>query len=303
MPLSARELDRRVQKLRKSLKGFSTNPAPDQVHDLRTRTRRVESILQALNLASSSNERKLLAGLKVIRKRSGKVRDMDVLTADVVGLGLQDDSDCVVRLTHHLGVQRHRHAGKLHDDVQRRASELRQRLKTAQRKLDKAVERFANSKRDLDGGDGAAGAPMHAMSEALRLSKELSEIRNLGRDNLHPYRLEVKRLRYILEIAETGGRQRNAFIQELKQVQDLIGEWHDWLELSGIARKVLKQHPDCKLVKKIEAITHKKFDQALRETEKLRRQYLQSPTAKTGPRQKRSFKPGPVLVASSEIVA
>jgi CHAD domain-containing protein len=77
MPLDARELDRRVQKLRKSLKGFPQDPLSEEVHDLRTRTRRVESILQSLDMTSSGNERKILARLKIIRRRSGKVRDMD----------------------------------------------------------------------------------------------------------------------------------------------------------------------------------------------------------------------------------
>lgn len=303
MPLDARELDRRVQKLRKSLKGFPKDPTPDEVHDLRTRTRRGESILEALDLASAANERKVLAGLQAIRSRSGKVRDMDVLTADVVGLGLEDDPQCVVRLTHHLGVERHRHAGKLHTEVHQQASELRQRLKRTRRKLDGAVERFSKPELDLDSKGDEANAPLHAMSEALRLSKELAEIRHLGRDNLHPYRIEVKRLRYILEMAEADDHRQGAFIEELKQVQDKIGEWHDWLELSGIARRILKQHRNCKLVKKVEATTRRKFDVALRETEKMRQQYLRSSRVKAGRGQKRALKMGPVLVATSEIVA
>ena len=98
MPLDARELDSRIQKLRKSVRKFGKDPTVEEVHDLRTRTRRVESILQSLDMTSSKNERKLLAGLKNVRQRAGDVRDMDVLTGDVVGLGLQDDPECAVRL-------------------------------------------------------------------------------------------------------------------------------------------------------------------------------------------------------------
>jgi hypothetical protein len=47
----------------------------------------------------------------------------------------------------------------------------------------------------------------------------------------------------------------------------------------------------------------RKFDHALREIEKMRRRYLQPPRAKSGTKHKRAFTPGPVLVASSEIVA
>ncbi len=87
MPLDSRELDQRLQKLRKSLKKFPSDPTADDVHQLRTRARRVESILQALEMDSASNEKKLLSGLKSIRSRAGKVRDRDVLTGYVVGLG------------------------------------------------------------------------------------------------------------------------------------------------------------------------------------------------------------------------
>ncbi len=258
---------------------------------------------------SSRNQRRILSGLKTIRRRAGKVRDMDVLTMDAVGLGLKDDPDCVVRLTHYLGVQRHRHAVKLYSDVRQQAPEVRQRLKQERRKLHAAVERFAHAKFDLDrkGSDDIDEAPLHALSEALRLSQELSAIPRLGRDNLHAYRLEVKRLRYILELAAGDDGQQKAFIDELKQVQDLIGEWHDWVELSAIANNVLKRHGDCKLIKKIEEITQTKFKEALHAAEEMRKRYLRAPQTKSRSSRRGKTKsgtlPGPVLVAASEIVA
>jgi len=307
MPLDARELDRRVNKLRKSLKGFSKDPTVDEVHDLRTRTRRVESILEALELDSSRAVRHLLAGLKAVRQRAGKVRDMDVLTSYVVELGLEDDSGCIVRLVHHLGGERHRHARKLDSIVQDTAPQLRKQLKRSRRKLDSALDRFASSKFDLESGDQAEAAPLHAMSVALRLSKELAAVHRLGPNNLHAYRLEVKRLRYVLEMAESTSAQQHDFIEELRGVQDTIGEWHDWLELAGIAHEVLQKHRGCEALTKIESRRDKKFKEALRVTEEMRRRYL--PTAKTATRTSRtrrtqtSAMPGPVLVAASEIAA
>jgi len=303
MPLDAGELDSRIQKLRKSLKGFSRNPTVEQVHDLRTRTRRVESIFQSLDMASSGKERKLLGELKRVRKRAGKVRDMDVLTSHVIGLGLDEDAECVVRLAHHLGVVRYRNARKLHAEVRQHTGRVRDRLQRSRRKLDAAIDGFGKTKLDLGTqAVDAEEAPLHAISEALRLSRELAAVRHLGRDNLHPYRIEVKRLRYILEMAESDGRQQHTLIAELKEVQDLIGEWHDWVQLSGIAHKVLKQHNGCKLLKKIEQTTRRKFEEALRAAERVRQQYLQR-QGKTGGRARRWFAPGPVLVAASEIAA
>ncbi|HUI83338.1 MAG TPA: CHAD domain-containing protein [Candidatus Binatia bacterium] len=306
MPLDASELDRRVQQLRKRLKKFPKDPAPDDVHDLRTSARRVESILQSLGMDSSTNEKKLLAGLASVRKRAGKVRDMDVLTSDVVGLGLQNDPGCMLRLTKHLGTRRQRHARKLCAEVRRRAPTLRRRLKKSRRRLDSSVEHLLDIRLDVDlDVSGAEQAPLHATSEALRLSTELASVPRLGKDNLHPYRLEVKRLRYILEMAGEDGPQQ-AFIGALKQVQDFIGDWHDWVELAGIARDVLQDHSGCGLVSKIEAATRRKFQEALRVTGRMRRQYLHVVAAPAGSSRRRHKPvplPGPVLLAASGIAA
>ena len=306
MPLNSRELDKRVKKLRKSLKGMRKNPGVEEVHDLRTRTRRVESILHALELDASGNEGRLLRGLKKLRKRAGKVRDMDVFTSYIVGLGLKDDPDCVVRLVHHLGNQRGRQASKLHSAVDKHAPELRRRLKKGRRKLDKAITDFEDSKYTLDGNSSADEAPLHAMSTALRLSKELTGVRRLGRDNLHPYRIEVKRLRYVLEMAVAGGSDQREFIDALNRVQDTIGEWHDWLELSSIARQVL-QHGSCALVKKLQQTAERKFGEALQTTEQMRRRYLSAGGAHSRASERRKKRPsgvsGPVLVATSELAA
>jgi CHAD domain-containing protein len=250
-----------------------------------------------------------MTGLKAVRRQAGKARDMDVLTSDIVGLGLEDDPNCLVGLVHRLGDQRNRHARKLHSIVQARSSELRQRLKQSRRRLQLTVERFAKNKFDLDSNktDEAAEPPLHAMSVALRLCKELAAVPRLGANNLHSYRIEVKRLRYLLEMADVQLGQQQAFIEELKKVQDAIGEWHDWVELSAIAHDVLAQHRGCKLVAKIGEIRDRKFKNAMAVTEKMRGRYL--PLAKQGRkspgagRRRRLSIPGPVLVATSEIAA
>jgi CHAD domain-containing protein len=309
MALNSRELGHRLQQLRKSLKDFSRNPSVDQVHDLRTRARRVAFILEALELGSAGNERKILGHLKAIRTRAGDVRDGDVFTSHVVGLGIKDDPGCVIQLVQYLGVKRYRQAGKLHRLVQRDADDLRRRLKRSQRKVELLVKRFAKSKLDLKRGPAKDdGAPIHAMSVALGLSRELSSVTHLGPKNLHSYRIEVKRLRYVLEMAEEETGEQHRLIEELKLVQDAIGEWHDWVELSNIAHDVLQHGKNCDVTQKIEETARKKFDEALRVTEQLRQRYLRpsGPGGKSG--KSKSQKAGatlskPVLVATSEMAA
>jgi CHAD domain-containing protein len=309
MALNARELGRRLRQLRKSLKGFSRKPTVDEVHALRTRARRVEFILEALDLDSAGNEQKILGHLKAIRTRAGKARDGNVFTSHVVGLSIKHDPGCVIRLVQYLGVERYRHANKLSTLVQRDAHDLRRRLKRSERKMESLVKRFANSKLDLKREPAKDGdAPIHAMSVALGLSRELSSVTHLGPKNLHSYRIEVKRLRYVLEMAEEETGEQHRLIEELELVQDAIGEWHDWVELSGIAHDVLQHGKNCAVTRKIEETARKKFDEALRITEQLRQRYLRpsGPGGKFG--KSKSQKGGatlsrPVLVATSEMVA
>jgi CHAD domain-containing protein len=309
MPLNPRELGRRLQKLRKSLKNFPGDPTIDEVHDLRTRARRVEFMLEALELDSTKDEKGILEHLKSIRTRAGKVRDCDVLTSYAVGLGMQDEPGCVIRLVHHLGVERHRQAAKLHSLLQRDGKGLRRRARRARRRVESLAKRFARNKLGLESkrahGDDA---PLHAVSVALRLSRELANVSHLGPKNLHSYRIEVKRLRYILEMAEEETGEQHRLIAELKQVQDKIGEWHDWVELASIAQELLQHRKTCKVLIKIQETRRRRFNEALQITEKLRRRYLRGSELPGDGRKRTAPKSGaslsaPVLVATSEIVA
>src|SRR5438309_11468812 len=80
MALDAYRAERPVRKLRKLLKKMPALPGPDNIHDFRTNSRRVEATLQALSLDSGNNCRRILKELSRLRKRAGRVREMDVLT-------------------------------------------------------------------------------------------------------------------------------------------------------------------------------------------------------------------------------
>jgi len=81
------------------------------VHDLRTR--RIEAMLRALRLDTKPNEQKLLKTVKPIRRRAGKVRDMDVLTGLATKLQPDGEAECLVALLEHLGAERDQFSRKL----------------------------------------------------------------------------------------------------------------------------------------------------------------------------------------------
>ncbi len=100
--LDPKRVHKPVKKLRNIVKQIPKQPSPEQVHDLRTNTRRPEAVVTALSLDTSRNVKDLLNDLFRVRKRAGKVRDMDVLTAYAASLHDGEDQDCKVQLLEHL---------------------------------------------------------------------------------------------------------------------------------------------------------------------------------------------------------
>ena len=290
------------------LRSLPEDPTVEEVHEVRTGTRRVESALRGLALDSSRNERTLLEGLKQIRARAGKVRDMDVLMSHVLEQTIAAESGCVIRLAHHLGARRYRQASKLHSLVKREGTQLRRRLKAVERRIQRIAEKAAateqyTSQKSRNSKDEPL---LHMVALVLRLSQELAAIRRLGANNLHSYRVEVKRLRYLLEMADVDAGSKT-FVDELKSVQDSIGEWHDWAALHSIANDLLRHHR-CNLIAQIQRVEEQKFQLALKTAEQMRKRYLQFPpgNAKRPGRDRRKVKaaiPLPTLTASAQIAA
>jgi CHAD domain-containing protein len=266
-PFVALDTDRfqkSTRRLRKLLKKGSKLLGPEDVHDLRTNARKVESAINAVQLASKNNERRLLRALSRIRKKAGKVRDMDVLTSDLAGVSLEHHRDCQTQLIEYLGVERERRAKQLRHAIERRGATARKRLKRTEKRFDKIAGKKASS--------GETGKTS-AAATALDLSADLASPATLNRGNLHPYRLKVKELRYVLQIAEDGANRR--FIEALGASKDAIGDWHDWEELIAIAEEVLDKKPGCPVLAELRRISREKYDLAVSATTKMRNEYLE----------------------------
>jgi CHAD domain-containing protein len=296
MALDNERIRKNIRKLRKLLNKPSKLRAVKGVHDLRTRTRRVEATLRATGLSSKRAESKLLRRLRPIRKKAGKVRDMDVFTAHVLELNPNGERDCVVQLLEYLGEERYRLGDKLRSAVKENAASARSQLK----RLAKEMELFT----DASGGKSPKSdqSPrVKAAASALQISSELAEPKNLNRGNLHPYRMKVKELRYLLKAAEGGTDEH--FIHALGECKDTIGEWHDWEELLAIASDVLDHNKDCKLLDQLRAARQQKFERALSITNQMRRDFLAVRSAR-GHRPPRKVQriPPPALKSAGALV-
>lgn len=266
MALDRKRLLKPVKKLRKLVKRLDSEPIPEQVHDLRTNARRFEAEFEALSLDAQGVRTSILKKLRRCRKRAGKVRDLDVLTAYAATIRLKGEEECAVRLLEHLGAQRRKYARKLYAEVKRHRSALRKDLQSMPPLLDKLGRQAA-----ADSGPSAAG--LSAAGNAMTLALQLATPRRLDRGNLHSYRLKVKELRNLLQMAPGHG---SGFADDLGKVKDAIGEWHDWEELVSMGRKALDHGGRCALIAELKRIAGRKYADALGRARDLRRDYLRS---------------------------
>jgi CHAD domain-containing protein len=276
--------------LRKLLKRMGARPTPEQVHDFRTNSRKLEANLEAFGMDGSRLGKRVLKPLSRFRKRAGKIRDMDVLTSYAASIQPQDsEKDCAVQLEY-LGAKRRRHAKKFNGASRQDGPVLIKRLKKIERELAKSEARTENG-----------GRPESmASSMALQLGSRLASGARLNHSNLHPFRLKVKELRNVLRLASDPDQN---LLDALGSVKDVIGEWHDWEELVGIAEKTLDHGTQCKLTQTLKATTQKKFDNALWEAEQLRKRYLGLSDKKRAPRSQSAGPPEPLLRAAMKLAA
>jgi CHAD domain-containing protein len=159
---------------------------------LRTHARRFEAAVEALGLDSKRNERRLLGVLAQVRKRAGKVRDMDVLTGHASSLHVDEDPDCLVQLLEYLGSARYQHAKKLSQRIRAEHPILQRRLKRSSAHLQKIISN--DGKRDgcNNSSNRQAAAAAEAAATALKLARDLDNPPTLYKSNLHPYPLKVK---------------------------------------------------------------------------------------------------------------
>jgi CHAD domain-containing protein len=255
-----------TERVRKFVRKNSRKPRSDSVHKFRTSVRSLETTFTTLHPGPKRRMKRLLADLEKVRRGAGKVRDMDVLTSDVLKVNAEGEQDCLVELLQYLGAKRDHHAGQLSRTVERTNARLRRSLKQSYARVEDVFEKAKRDPADSD-------ALPTTIRKAIKLSFKLKKPSRLDRDNLHGYRLKVKELRNVLQLSsQTAGLP---FVEKLGDVKDAIGEWHDWDVLSAIAERVF-DHPSCSLLRQLRSIRDSKYARALFLTNSLRNTYLQS---------------------------
>jgi CHAD domain-containing protein len=242
MPIDAKRSRLAFQRLGRELTKLTRKPAPESVHKFRTNSRRVEALLSEVVPKLNRNDKKLLKLLGRLRKKAGRVRDLDVQIAAIRNLKVPQGNGHKAELMEHLIQDRVKREAKLAKAFNREAVvEIRKRLRRA-------------------------ASEMQIPRETEPLALTLAQLAGLGRDHaplteekLHEYRIIGKRARYIAELAREDDAQAQHVVERLKQMQDVIGDWHDWLKLTEKAEKLLGGVKDSALVAMLRNVTQAKF--------------------------------------------
>ncbi len=263
MAIDADQAGKPIHKLLKLLNDLPPAPSPQDVHSLRTQTRRLEATLHALSPEIQEEFRPLIKLMKPLRKAAGRVRDVDVHIAKASSIVSQSQPQGSSQFLQILSGMRKDRAERLHREVMRRRGRVRRRLKQSIRLLE-SVRRHNPS----------AASAVHAAPPIVAAG--LDRYPRLQKENLHAFRKRLRMLQYVLQIVPEHDPR---LISAVVRVKELTGEWHDWLELNRVAEKVLDPRKDAPMLAEIRTILKEKLRLALTAANSLRKRALDNPIA------------------------
>jgi CHAD domain-containing protein len=244
-PMSLEE--KRIKTLSENLSAAVANLAhdvtPKHVHRLRTTIRRIESLAGYARPDLGRKQEKALRGLAALRKRAGKVRDLDVqvkLLDAIANTSTRQDRQA---LTEVLKRKRNRQAARLG------AAIAKARDSKLSAHVDRILERVSEAL-----ALATPTAPLIRAWQDLAQVSAGSEFNSSTKAKvLHKIRIKIKKIRYLAELAEKTLEQEN-FVAEMKAAQDVLGDWHDWEELTFTAEKQFGDRVNCPLVVEVRAL-------------------------------------------------
>src|SRR5579864_49639 len=245
---------------------------PKSVHRMRTTIRRIESLVSYANPDISKKEERSLEKMAELRKRAGKVRDLDV-QKDLLGtLGNGSTAKDRKALTELLEKKRDQQA---------------KQLESALKKLHDAkffghLDRIAEHASTLQDNKNRPLAPLEeAKAQLAKMATDCGSSQIMKPSRLHEARVTLKRIRYLAELAKESAEQKD-FTRELKSTQDAIGDWHDWRELTKKAEKQFSDRASCALLNEVRTVLSARHSDATSSVHKLFS--LAQPPAKKLPR-------------------
>jgi CHAD domain-containing protein len=244
------EFDSPVERLLASIANLRQQPTSKGAHFYRTSVRRFEAWADVFHPHEDAPQKQALKFLKKLRKATGKFRDAEVhleLLEKLRAGGAHDKK----KLENALKSRRDRYRSKLD-------SLLRDPILSSIWRTLRVLDEVPPQSTQPTISNPIKGMARLALNQYRAFVQRRAE---LSPENLHQYRLECKRFRYTAELAGNLPAAQK-LVDSWKKVQDLIGDWHDYLMLAELAgdlvgnstlHEALVRHRDAK------------YDEAVRE--------------------------------------
>ena len=273
--LSKNESQSPAARLLASIAKLRQQPTSKGAHFYRTSLRRFQAWSDAFRPPIQSAQKPPFKFLGKLRKATGKLRDSDI-QLDLLDQ-LPGNSADKRKLKKSLKSSRKSYRKKLR-------TVLRDPALTAVKRALRAVHEPRKRGENAE-FESLAGAEKLALDEYRAYVGRRAA---LTPENLHEYRLECKRFRYTAELAGDNPEAKE-LVDTWKRVQDVIGDWHDYLMLTDLAEEVLG---DSRLRSSLLELRDKKYAEAVTAVEEAESKLIEqpAPALKKQPRATRSIR-------------
>jgi CHAD domain-containing protein len=213
----------------------------DAVHRVRTGSRRLQAMIEATLREAGSAAAELeqpaqacLRPLKQIRRASGAVRDLDVQRKLLEDWIAKQPADASLLRTQAETLQ-----AWLINERKRLAHGMQKQIRKRQQGLTEQQDGLLAAIACAPLGPATAARPAEAVAleDFVRAADAMPL---LHAENLHDFRKATKKARYVAESGGVGSGDHSV-AKALKQIQDAIGDWHDWLCLARDAKGATDQ--------------------------------------------------------------
>src|SRR5258708_22648618 len=216
MSLLEKRINGLSEELSSTVSKLAHGASPKAVHRLRTTIRRIESLISYSHPDLGNRQERALDDLAALRKRAGKVRDMDVqmgMLGQLANGSTASDRRILMEL---LKGKRARQAKRLASAVKKLDGE----------KFFSQMDRIAKKSGDGPSVDNRPMAPLQeAKTQLAALAADFASHQTLKPRRLHEARIKLKMVRYLAEIAERSAEQQR-FLLDIESVHNAVCEWH-----------------------------------------------------------------------------
>jgi CHAD domain-containing protein len=225
-------LERRARALKQHIKAAVEGDGTS-VHQARVASRRLrEAVPVLVRGVKGSKAGRVRRKVRRLTRALGTFREADVTLALLDELASRDTLP-------RLALEEVRR--DVIDERDRRLASMLKRLEQVNLgKLDRRLVTMADALQQAEGEEWRKVLGTRLLKRARALGAAVAEAGQMyGPERLHVVRINIKKLRYALEIAaETGTRPAGAPVRTLKRAQDLLGRLHDFQVLQTHVKAV-----------------------------------------------------------------